>query len=281
MVSARLVPRQAWFDFDCAVSEVVATIALFFYVLFPSLVARFIGFLSLGISQSKVTNRLGPLLWSSLLLCPRGGGGKRQPQKHARRRQYRQCDAPEVEPETWRKLPGSPACLCARFLALVSWCPGCVGLLASGLLFRFCLCVWSRRVVLALLCRLVSSSGSVSKRGDDPGHQPRDRFFSDRPTTCRAGSPWWSGMRDDDPRADPLAGTSFYARHDSGIGPGCWVLTLVFIVASFFFRLPIFARLFKPTCGGRWKNLHVQSGLSVEVVRLFLVVLTLVAEGDA
>ena len=278
MVSARLVPRQAWFDFDCAVSEVVATIALFFYVLFPSLVARFIGFLSLGISQSKVTNRLGPLLWSSLLLCPRGGGGKRQPQKHARRRQYRQCNAPEVEPETWRKLPGSPACLCARFLALVSWCPGCVG--APGLwpsvpILFVCL------VVLALLCRLVSSSGSVSKRGDDPGHQPKDWVFSDRPTTCRAGSPWWSGMRDDDPRADPLAGTSFYARHDSGTGPGCWVLTLVFIVASSFFVFPSSLVCSNPPVGAGEKTLHVQSGLSVEVVRLFLVVLTLVAEGDA
>ena len=34
---------------------------------------------------------------------------------------------PSSRTETWGKLPGSPAFLCARFLALVSWCPGCVG----------------------------------------------------------------------------------------------------------------------------------------------------------
>ena len=105
--------------------------------------------------------------------------------------------------------------------------------LASGLLFRFCVCVWSRRVLLALLCCLVSSSGSVSKRGDDPGHRPKDRVFSDGPTTCRAGSPWWPGMRGDDPRTDLLAGTPFYVRHYSGIGGGCWVLPLVFMEGEF------------------------------------------------
>ena len=63
-------------------------------------------------------------------------------------------------------------------------------------------------------------------------------------------------MRSDDPRTDLLAGTPFYVQHYSGIGGGCWVLTLVFFVASFFFVFSSFARLFKPT-GGRWKNLHV------------------------
>ena len=99
--------------------------------------------------------------------------------------------------------------------------------------------------------------GLFQKRGEDPGHLPKDRVFSDRQTTCRAGSPWWPGMRGDDPRTDPLAGTPFYVRHYSGIGRGCWVLTLVFIVASSFFVFSSFARLFKPTGGGRWKNLHV------------------------
>ena len=63
MVSACLVLPPAWLDFDCAVSEVVATIALlFFYALsLSSLVARLIGFFALGIQlSSKVTNRLGP-----------------------------------------------------------------------------------------------------------------------------------------------------------------------------------------------------------------------------
>ena len=71
--------------------------------------------------------------------------------------------------------------------APVSWrlCPGvlCVwAALAFGLLFRFCVWVWSRRVLLALLRCLVSSTGFVSKRGDDPGHRPKDRVFR----------PWWS-----------------------------------------------------------------------------------------
>ena len=85
--------------------------------------------------------------------------------------------------EMWGKLPGSPARLCARFLALVSWCPVCVG--GLGLwpsVPVLCVCVWSRRVLLALLRCLVSSTGFVSKRGDDPGHRPKDRVFR----------PWWS-----------------------------------------------------------------------------------------
>ena len=59
-----LVLPPKWLDFDCAVSEVVATIALlFFYALsLCSLVARLIGFLALGIPQSsKATIRLAPL----------------------------------------------------------------------------------------------------------------------------------------------------------------------------------------------------------------------------
>ena len=78
-----------------------------------------------------------------------------------------------------------------------SWRPGCV--VAPGL--------WPSVPVLFL--GLVPSCGSGSsctssffvprglfqKRGNDP-----KTGFSDRPTTCRAGSRWWSGMRSDDPR---------------------------------------------------------------------------------
>ena len=39
----------------------------------------------------------------------------------------RPVSLPSSQTETWGKLPGSSARLCARFLALVSWCPGCVG----------------------------------------------------------------------------------------------------------------------------------------------------------
>ena len=70
-------------------------------------------------------------------------------------------------PVSWRLFPG----------VLCVWAA-----LAFGLLFRFCVWVWSRRVLLALLRCLVSSAGSVSKRGDDPGHRPKDRVFR----------PWWS-----------------------------------------------------------------------------------------
>ena len=66
------------------------------------------------------------------------------------------------------KLPGSPARLCARFLARVSWCPGCVGGPGLCLLFRFCVWVWS------VVCS--SSSGlflslflkEVTTQGTDP-----------------------------------------------------------------------------------------------------------------
>ena len=66
-------------------------------------------------------------------------------------------------PVSWRLFPG----------VLVLWVP-----LASGLLFRFCLWVWSRRVVLALLRRLFSSPGSVSKK--------RPGFPTDQPHAERA-----------------------------------------------------------------------------------------------
>ena len=70
-------------------------------------------------------------------------------------------------PVSWRLFPG----------VLCVWAA-----LAFGRLFRFCVWVWSRRVLLALLRCLVSSAGSVSKRGDDPGHRPKDWVFR----------PWWS-----------------------------------------------------------------------------------------
>ena len=68
----------------------------------------------------------------------------------------------------------------------------------------------------------------------------------------------------------------------SGIGRDCWVLTLVFIVASSFFVFSSFARLFKPTGGGLVEEPpRGERALSVEVVRPFLVVLTLIVTGCA
>ena len=75
-------------------------------------------------------------------------------------------------PVFWRLFPG----------VLVLW-----ALLASGLLFRFCLWVWSRRVVLALLRRLFSSPGSVSKKRRRPrAPTQRPGFPTDRPRAERA-----------------------------------------------------------------------------------------------
>ena len=89
-------------------------------------------------------------------------------------------------------------------------------------------------------------------------------------------------MRGDDPRTDPLAGTPFYVRHDSGIGRGCWVLTLVFIVASSFFVFSIFRSSVQTHRRGLVEEPpRVERALSVEVVRPFLVVLTLLVTGCA
>ena len=154
--------------------------------------------------------------------------------------------------------------------------------LASGLLFRFCVWVWSRRVFLALFCCLVSSSGSVSKRGNDPGHRPKDRFFSDRPTTCRAGSPWWPGVRGDGPRTDLLAGTPFLR---TSLQWYWWCL-----LGTYFglYRGLVFLRLllFRSSVQTHRRGLveeppRVERALSVEVVRPFLVVLTLLVTGCA
>ena len=137
--------------------------------------------------------------------------------------------------------------------------PGVLGAWAWPLAFcsGFCLLVRSRRVLLALLRRLVPSPGLFQKEATTQGTDQKTGFFSDQPTTCSAGSPWWPGMRGDDPRTDPLAGTPFYVQHYCGFGGGTWVLTLVFFVASSFFVFSSFARLFKPTGGGWWENLHV------------------------
>ena len=129
--------------------------------------------------------------------------------------------------------------------APVSWrvSPGVLGVwaaLASGLLFRFCVWVWSRRVLLALLRCLVSSSGSVSfpflKRGHDPGHRPKDRSLGRYPQV-----------------------RTIYL----DVGPAIGYL---FIHFPYRFFLRLFLRTpssrFRPTGRGLWKSLHVQSGLS-------------------
>ena len=133
----------------------------------------------------------------------------------------------------------------------------------SGLLFRFCVWVWSRLVLLALLCCLVSSSGSVSKRGNDPGHRPKDRVF--RPTdhvksglSVVAGS---EGRRPEDRSFGryPFLRTSLQWYW-------WWLLGTYFGLypGLFFLRLLLFRSSVQPTSGGWWKNLHVWSGLSVE-----------------
>ena len=100
---------------------------------------------------------------------------------------------PSSRTETWGKLPGSPACLCARFLVLVSWCPGCVG--GPGL--------WPSVPVLSVCpvssCApgLVVSSGSVLRvcfkkrlRPRAPTQRP-GLFLTDRPRVERALRGGW------------------------------------------------------------------------------------------
>ena len=55
MVSVRLVLRTAWFDFDCAVSEVVATIALLL-------------FYALSLSFSRRSSHRVPCTWNSAIV---------------------------------------------------------------------------------------------------------------------------------------------------------------------------------------------------------------------
>ena len=151
-----------------------------------------------------------------------------------------------------RPLPG--ACVLVSWLCGRPWplafCSGSVCL--SGLVVCSwpCCVVWFRLRV------------SFKKRLRPRAPTQRPGFFPDRPTTCRAGSPWWPGVRGDDPRTDLLAGTPFYVRHYSGIGGGCWVLTLVFLVASSFFVFSSSARLFRPTGGGGGRSSTCRAGCS-------------------
>ena len=106
----------------------------------------------------------------------------------------------KVEPETWGKLPGSPACLLVSCVCGRSWplvfCSGSV----SG--SRPVVSFWPSWVVC--LRPRVCFKKEATTQGTDPR-----TGFSDRPTTCRAGSPWWPGMRGDDPRTDLLTGNPF------------------------------------------------------------------------
>ena len=95
---------------------------------------------------------------------------------------------PSSRTETWRKLPGSPARLCARFLARVPWCPGCVG--GPGLWPSVpVLCVG---LVPSCVPGLVLLSGFVlrvcfKKEATTQGNDPKTGFFlTDRPRAERA-----------------------------------------------------------------------------------------------
>ena len=131
--------------------------------------------------------------------------------------------------ETWGKLPGSPARLCARFLALVSWCPGCVGGLGMWPSVPV-LCVG---LVPSCAPGLVALSGfvhrvcfkkEVTTQGTDPktgfsdhggrnkGPRPEDRSFN-RYTLLRMGS-----IR--------------LVRYDSGTGYVLWSLSWPLLSSS-------------------------------------------------
>ena len=128
---------------------------------------------------------------------------------------------PQVEPKR-----GESYLVLRLVCAPVSWrvSPGVLAVwvaLASGLLFRFRVCV-SGPVVCSFPCCVVwfRPPGLFQKEATTQGAGPKTKVFSDRPTTCRVGSPWWPGMRGEDPRTDLLAGTPFYVRHYCGNGGG-------------------------------------------------------------
>ena len=156
----------------------------------------------------------------------------------------RPVSLPLSRTETWGKLPGSPACLCARFPGACFLVPRMRGL---GL--------WHS--VPVLFVGLVPSCGSgppassgfvlrvcFQKEATTQGTDPKTGFFSDRPTTCKAGSPWWSGMRSDDPRIDLLAGTPFFTY--------CMTVALVVAAGYILWSLswPLLSSSSKPTGGG-------------------------------
>ena len=110
---------------------------------------------------------------------------------------------PSSRTETWGKLPGSPARLCARFLARVSWCPVCVG--GPGLWPSVpVLCVG---LVPSCALGLGALSGFVLRVCFKKRRRPRA-------PTQRPGFPTLEG---DDPRTDLLPSTSFYATWLGGI----------------------------------------------------------------
>ena len=95
-------------------------------------------------------------------------------------------------------------------------------------------------------CRLLSSSGPVFsfflKRGDDPGHRPKDPSFGGTTTQ----GPIFSQV--------PTSTHGMTVVLVVAAGYLLWPLSLLSVV------FPIFARLFKPTDGGRWKNLPCRAG---------------------
>ena len=145
--------------------------------------------------------------WFLVTTCPDGGPVKLSLAGSAwwRRREMRTGtrDNAVVQPvshsssrtETWGKLPGSPARLCARFLALVSCCPGCVG----------CFGFWPSVPVLSVCPVSSCAPGLVASSGFVYGTCFKKRRRPRAPTK-RPGFPILEG---DDPRTDLLTSTSF------------------------------------------------------------------------
>ena len=156
---------------------------------------------------------------------------------------------PQVEPKSGESFP-----------ALVSWCPPLAFCSRSVCLSGLVVCSWPYCVVWFRL-------RVCFKRGYDPGHRPKDRVFPERPTTCRVGSPWWPGMRGDDPRTDPFGRYPFLC--PALLWYSWWQLSTYFgffFVASSFFVFSSSARTHRR--GLVEEPPRVERALSVEVVRL-------------
>ena len=159
--------------------------------------------------------------------------------------------------KTWGNLPGSPARLCARFLARDSWCPGCVG--GPGL--------WPSFPVLFV--GLVPSCGSCpsassgfvlrvcfKKEAMTRGTDPKTGFFlTDRPREERA----LRGGRSEERRPEDRSFGRYPFLRTSLQWYWWWLLGTYFglFPGFFFLRLLLFRSSVQPTGGGWWKNLHV------------------------
>ena len=187
--------------------------------------------------------------WLLVTTCPDGGPAKLSLAGSAwwRRREMRTgtrdkavvqpVSLPSSRTETWGKLPGSLARPCARFRALVSWCPGCVGGLG----------LWPSVPVLSVCPVSSCAPGLIALTGFVSGTCFKKRRRPKATTWQRPGFPILEG---DDPRTDLLTGSPFHATWLGGIadGTGRRVIFLAYHISPVPSRSPSFFSSFSSSC---------------------------------